>query len=106
MPAQPIKVRPPALLQAAASVANTAEQAAEPHPGAVPVATPGSPSDGAWAGIAAGIATQSAAMGAEVAGVGPLIRAKTQGGVAHLRGQDEQNAAQIQAVGQSSVFTV
>lgn len=106
MPAQPIKVRPPALLQAAASVAKTAEEAAAPHPGAVPVATPGSPADGAWAGIAAGIASLSAAMATEVAGVGPLIQATTQGGVAHLQGQDEQNAAQIQAVGQSSVVSI
>lgn len=102
MPAQSIKVCPPALLEAAASVAVTAEQAAAPHAGAVPVATPGSPADGVWAGIAAGIATESTQMAAEDAGEGPAVQATTQVGVAQLQGQDEQNAEEIRAVGQSA----
>lgn len=102
MPAQTITVVPPALLQASMSVAATAEQAATPTPGAVPVATPGSPADAALAAVAAAIATQSATMAAELADKGPQIQAATQTGVARLQTQDEQNGAHIQAVGASA----
>ena len=102
MPAQSVKVCPPALLQAAASAAVTAEQAAAPHPGVVPVVTPGSPADAAWAGVGAGIAARSGELSAKVAGKGPAVQATTQSGVAQLQEQDEQNAAQIRAVGESS----
>jgi hypothetical protein len=102
MPAQSVKVCPPALLQAASSAAVTAEQAAAPHPGVVPVVTPGSPADAAWAGVGAGIAARSGELSAKVAGKGPAVQATTQSGVAQLQEQDEQNAAQIRAVGESS----
>ncbi|KAA0093548.1 hypothetical protein CIW49_26125 [Mycolicibacterium sp. P1-18] len=101
MPAQKITVVPPALLQASTSVAATVDQAAAPHPDAVPVVTPGSPTDAALAAVAAAIATQSAAMAAELAGKGPQIQAATETGAAKLEAQDAQNGAHIQAVGQS-----
>ena len=100
MAAQPIKVCPPALLEAAESVATTTEQAAAPYPGSVPVAAPGSPPDGAWAAIAAGIASQAAHMAAGVAGDGPRILAATESGIVQLQTQDERNAQQLQAVPQ------
>ena len=106
MPAQSIKVCPPALLAAADSVAATADHAAAPRPDTVPVATPGSPADGAWAGIAAGIASESAQMAAQDMGEGPAVQATTASGVAQLQGQDEQNAEQIGAVGQSAQSTL
>lgn len=106
MPAQSINVCPPALLEAAASVAVTADQAAAPHPGVVPIATLGSPADGAWAGIAAGIASESALMASQDMGEGPAVQATTQSGVAQLQGQDEQNAEEISAVGQSAESTL
>ena len=102
MVAQPIKVRPPALLQAAASAAATAEKAAAPHPGVVPVASPGSPADGAAATIAAGIGAKSAQLSTKLAGKGPQVQAKTQSGVTQLQGQDEQNATQIKQVADGS----
>lgn len=99
-----IKVHPPALLQAAASAATTAAAAAAPDPGTVPVAAPGgSAADDAAALIAAGISAREAALAAKLAGKGPLIQATTQAGVAELQGQDEQNGAQIRAVGQQAV---
>ncbi len=99
MVAEPIKVRPPALVQAAASAAMTAEKAAAPHPGAVPVASAGSPADGAAATIAAGMSVKSTQLTTKLAGKGPQVQAKTQSGVAQLQGQDEQNAAKIQQLG-------
>jgi hypothetical protein len=102
MPANTIHVSPAALLQAAASVAATATRAATPNPGTVPVATPGSPADGAWVGIAAGMVTESTDMTTEAAGRGPLIQAAAQSGVAQLQAQDEQNAGAIGAVGASA----
>ncbi len=102
MPAQSANVVPPALLAAAASGAARAAPAAKP-PTAVPQAVPGSPADGAWATIAAGMASQSAAMSAEVSGKGPEIETKTSAGVAQLQGQDAENAAQIQTVGDSAL---
>ena len=99
MPAQQIKVVPPALLNAAAGVAAAAQEAAAPQPGAVPVAAPASPADGALAAIATEIATQTAQMSAEVAGKGPAVTAKTSAGVARLESQDVQNADDIEAVG-------
>jgi hypothetical protein len=101
MPAQSINVTPPALLNAAASVAATAEKAATP-PNAVPHAVPGSTADGAWGTIGAGMAAQSAQMSAAVSGKGPEVQAKTSAGVARLQAQDAENAAQIKAVGLSS----
>jgi hypothetical protein len=103
MPAQSIKVVPPALLSAAAAVAVAAQEAAAPEPGAVFAAAPGSPADGVLATFAVGIATQTAEMSAEVSGVGPEVLAKTSAGVAQLQAQDADNAAQIQAVGDSAV---
>jgi hypothetical protein len=103
MPAESIKVVPPALLSAADAVAVAAQKAATPEPGAVFAATPGSPADGVLATFAGGIATQTAQMSAEAAGEGPEIVAKTTAGVAQLQGQDAENAAQIQAVGDSAV---
>lgn len=103
MPAQSIKVIPPSLLNAAASVADGAQRAAAPHPGAVPVAAAGSTGDGALATIATGIAAQEAQMSAEVSGEGPAVLVKTQVGVARLEAQDTDNAMAIQAVGESAV---
>ena len=95
---QSIRVTPPALLQAASTAAMTAEKAAAPHPGVVPVASPGSPADGAAATIAAGMSARAAQLSTKLAGKGPQVQAKTQGGVAQLQGQDERNATQIQRV--------
>jgi hypothetical protein len=103
MPAQAIKVVPPALLSAAAAVAVAAQEAAAPEPGAVFAAVPASPADGVLTAFAAGIAARTAQMSAEVAGVGPEVLAKTSAGVAQLHAQDADNAAQIQAVGDSAV---
>ncbi|WP_431241081.1 hypothetical protein ACQ86B_28690 (plasmid) [Mycolicibacterium aichiense] len=102
MPEQSIKVIPPALLSAADAVANAAQKAATPEPGAVFAAVPGSPADGVLATFATGIVTQTAQMSAEAAGEGPEMVAKTAAGVAQLQGQDCDNAAQIQAVGNSA----
>jgi hypothetical protein len=101
MVAQPIKVRPPALVQAAATAAMTAEKAAAPHPGVVPVASPGSPADGAAGTVAAGMSARAAQLSSKLADKGPQVQAKTQSGVAQLQGQDEQNATQIKQVGDS-----
>ena len=98
MAAESIKVTPPALLQAASSAAMTAEKAAAPHPGVVPVASPGSPADGAAATIAAGMGARAGQLSTKLAGKGPQVQAKTQSGVTQLQGQDEQNAARIQQV--------
>ena len=98
MAAESIKVIPPALLQAAATAAATTEQAATPHPGVVPVASPGSPADGAWAGVAAGMGTRSAELTGKLAGKGPQVQATTQGGVALVQGADEQNAEKVRAL--------
>ena len=94
-----IKVQPPSLAQAGAAVAQTAGQAAAPHPGGLPVASAGSPADGALAGFAAGITTQSAAMASQAARPGPAIQATTQAGITDLVGADEQNAEEIRALG-------
>jgi hypothetical protein len=102
MPAQSTKVMPAHFLNAAASVASTAERAAAPQPGAVFVATPASPVDGTLSTLAAAISTQVGQMSAEVAGKGPEMQAKASAGVAHLQAQDAENAAQIQAVGDSA----
>jgi hypothetical protein len=99
---QSIKVTPPALLQAASTAAMTAEKAAAPHPGVVPVASPGSPADGAAATIAAGMSARAAQLSTKLAGKGPQVQAKTQSGVAQLQGQDERNATQIQRVADGS----
>jgi hypothetical protein len=96
MVAQPIKVRPPALLQAAQSAAVTAENAAAPHPGVVPVASPGSPADGAAATISAGMSARSGQLAAKLAGKGPQVQATTQSGVAQMQGQDARNATEIE----------
>jgi hypothetical protein len=98
MAAESIKVSPPVLLQAAASAAMTAEKAAAPHPGAVPVASPDSPADGAAATIAAGMNARAGQLSTKLAGKGPQVQAKTQSGVTQLQGQDEQNATQIKQV--------
>lgn len=103
MPAQSIKVVPPALLSAADAVAVAGQKAAAPQPGAVFIAAPGSPADGVLASISAGIATQTAQMSAEAAGNGPEVQAKTSAGVAQLQRQDAENATAIQAVGDSAV---
>ena len=95
---QSTKVTPPALLQGASTAAMTAEKAAAPHPGVVPVASPGSPADGAAATIAAGMSARAAQLSTKLAGKGPQVQAKTQSGVAQLQGQDEANATQIQRV--------
>jgi hypothetical protein len=102
MPANTLHVSPTALLQAAASVAEAAGRVASPHPDTVPVATPGSPADAAWAGVGAGMVSESAEMTTEATAVGPQIQAATQSGVAQLQGQDEQNADAIGAVGDSA----
>lgn len=101
MPAQNIKVTPSVMLNAAASVAATAEQAAKP-PATLPEVVPGSPADAAWGVIATGMATQTGQMSAEISGKGPEIQAKTQAGVAQFQAQDEENAAQIRSVGNSA----
>lgn len=102
MVAQPITVRPPALVQAAATAAMTAEQAAAPHPGVVPVASPGSPADGAATSIAAAMSARAAQLSAKLAGKGPQVQATTQSGVAQLQGQDAQNATGLQRVADRS----
>jgi hypothetical protein len=98
MAAESIKVTPPALLEAASAAAMTAEKAAAPHPGVVPVASPGSAADGAAATIAAGMGARAAQLSTKLAGKGPQVQAKTHSGVTQLQGQDEQNATQIQQV--------
>jgi hypothetical protein len=98
MAAESIKVTPPAVLQAASSAAMTAEKAAAPHPGVVPLASPRSPADGAAATIAAGMGARTAQLSTKLAGKGPQVQAKTQAGVTQLQGQDEQNATRIQQV--------
>ncbi|PBA42260.1 hypothetical protein [Mycobacterium avium] len=103
MPAQSIKVVPPALLSAADAVAVASQDAAAPVPGAVFTPALGSPADGVLAAFAAGIATQTAEMSAEVGGKGPEVVAKTSAGVGQLESVDADNAAAIQAVGESAV---
>lgn len=105
MPAQVIKVTPPTLLEAASTVAGTSARTA-PSPSAVPVAVPGSPFDVAWTGLGATMGTQAATMTAEAAKVGPALQGTSQTAVSTLEAQDDHNATQIQAVGQSAVVTV
>lgn len=105
MPAQVIKVTPPTLLDAAAAVAGTSARVA-PALGAVPTAVPGSPFDVAWTGLGATMGTQAAAMTAQAAAMGPAIQAVSQTAASTMQAQDDQNATQIQAVGQSAVVTV
>jgi len=100
MPAQSTNVTPAQLLAAAASAASTAERAAAPQPGAVPVVAGASPTDAALATVAAGIAADTAQMCAAVAGKGPVVHATTATGVAKLEAQDAENAAQIGSVPQ------
>ena len=95
MVAQAPKVIPPARLDSAGSAAMVTEQAAAPHPGVVPIASPGSPADDAVATIAAGMSGRSAQLSAKLAGKGPRVQATTQAGVARLQARDQQNAAQI-----------
>ena len=45
-------------------------------------------------------------MAAQDMGEGPAVQATTQSGVAQLQGQDEQNAEEIGAVGQSAQSTL
>jgi hypothetical protein len=97
-----IKVTPPALLEAASSAAMTAEKAAAPRPGVVPVTSAGSPADGAAATIAAAMSARVAQLSTKLAGKGPQVQAKTQSGVTQLQKQDGQNAAQIQQVPEGS----
>lgn len=96
--AKNIKVWPQELLQASQASTNKAEKAAAPHPGVVPVATPGSSVDTAAAGIAARIGTRLAELSTKLATKGPLVQTVTQAGTTQLQGQDEQNAQQIAAV--------
>lgn len=105
MPAQVIKVTPPTLLEAAATVAGTSARTA-PTLGAVPTAVPGSPFDVAWTGLGATMGTQATTMTTEAAGVGPALQAVSQTAVSTVQAQDDQNATQIQGVGQSAVVTV
>lgn len=102
MATQWIKVIPPALLQAAVTAAMTADKAAAPHPGVVPVTSPGSPADVAAATIAIGMSARTAQLSTKLAGKGPQVQTKTQTGVAQLQGQDAQNANQIQQVADDS----
>jgi hypothetical protein len=97
---QPIKVIPPALLEASTQAAMHAETAATVHPGVVPVASPGSPADAAAATIAAGMSARSAELSAKLAGKGPQVQALTQSGVTQLQGQDEANAAALRQLAQ------
>ena len=105
MPAQVIKVTTPTLLEAAATVAGTSARTT-PAVGAVPTAVPGSPFDVAWTGLVATMGTHSAAMTSEAAAVGPALQGVSQTAVTTMQAQDDQNATQIQAVGQSAVVTV
>jgi hypothetical protein len=98
MAAQRIQVCPPELVEAAESVATTTQRAAAPHPGMVPAAAPGSDADAACTAIAAGIASQFAAMATEIAGDGPRLLTTTEHGAAALESQDERNAHQLAAV--------
>jgi hypothetical protein len=98
MPAEPIKVDPSHMLQAAASAAATAEQVAVPNPGAAPIAKPGSPMDGAAVGVASAMGTQVAQMTGQVAGKGPAVQATTASGVAQTEATDEQNSELYRAV--------
>lgn len=102
MPAQSTKVLPAHFLDAAAAAATQAEQAAAPEPGVVPVATPASPVDATLSTISAGILNKAGQLRAEVAGKGPKVQATATAGVSYLQAQDEQNAARIQAVGDSA----
>ena len=65
---------PPALLQAPASAAVTAEKAAALHPEVAPAASPGSPADGVAAAIAAGMSARATQLSAKLAGKGPRVR--------------------------------
>ena len=100
MPAQSIKVIPPALLEAASSVAATAAKAAKP-PTVVPHGVPGSPADSAWAAIALDMVKESGAMSVQVGVKGPQMEEQTATGTAQLQAQDGENAVRIQAVGAS-----
>jgi hypothetical protein len=95
MPAKDIRVVPTEMLQAAASAAGTAEKAAAPQPGVVPIAVPGSPADAAAVTIAAGMGTKAANIASALAGKGPALQTSTQQGVTQMQGQDEQNAAEV-----------
>jgi hypothetical protein len=95
MPAQDIRVLPPEMLQAAASAAGTAEKAAAPQPGVVPIAVPGSPADAAAVTIATGMGTKAADIASGLAGKGPRVQTATQQGVTQMQGQDEQNATEV-----------
>lgn len=105
MPAQVIKVSPPTLLEAAATVAGTSARTA-PAPAAMPTPVPGSPFDGAWASLGATMGIQAATMTTEAAGVGPALQGTSQTAVDTLQAEDDLNATQIQSVGQSAVLTV
>lgn len=105
MPAQVIKVTPPTLLEAAATIAATSARTA-PQAGAVPTTVTGSPFDGAWAGLGATMGTQATAMTTEAAGEGPALQQISQAAVSTMQAEDDRNAAQLQAVGQSAVVTV
>lgn len=105
MPAQVIKVTPPTLLEAAATVAATSART-EPTLGAVPTPVPGSPFDAAWAGLGATMGAEAATMTAEAAGEGPALQDISQAAVSTLQAEDERNATQLEAVGQSAVITV
>jgi hypothetical protein len=102
MATQIIKLLPPSLLGAASSVAAAGQRAAVPQPGVIPTAAGGSPADGALAAISATIAGRSAKLSTEAAGKGPMVLTTTQSGVAQLQAQDSDNAAQIEAVGESA----
>lgn len=95
-----VKVIPPVLLEASSQAAMNAETAAAPHPGVVPIASPGSPADAAAATIATGMATRSAQLSAKLAQKGPQVQALTRSGVMQMQQQDAQNAARIQQLGQ------
>jgi hypothetical protein len=103
MPAEDVRVMPPEMLQAAASAAATAEKAAAPQPGVVPVAVPGSPADAAAVTIATGMGTKAADIAGRLAGKGPRVQAATQQGVSQIQGQDEQNAAEVRQL-EDAVF--
>lgn len=103
MAAEPIKVNPSHMLQAAASAAATAEQVATPNPGAAPIPKTGSPMDGAAAGVAAAMGTQVAQMTGQIAEKGPAVQATTSSGAAQTEATDEQNAELYRAVPGSGI---
>jgi hypothetical protein len=91
-----ISLQEAAITDTAQSVAASLAQAAQPGP--VPVATGGSPIDGAAATVASAVVAHVAASAADLAPRSAEGLAKSQAALAELNAQDDTNASQIQAL--------